>query len=143
MEENSKSRMRLPTVFNWNSGIDRGQFFTQMILVLFVYFICVLIMELADPVPGTRNIPAGLAGDHRATLCDLRPSGSLQTAGQSWEVSLVDDRPTGAHLEHLPHLPAAFRARQTSSKGRSRGVSRTGSSPSGKYRLHLIEYRPR
>nr|WP_279327864.1 DUF805 domain-containing protein [Tritonibacter scottomollicae] len=32
-----------------------------MILVLFVYFICVLIMELADPVPGTRNIPAGLA----------------------------------------------------------------------------------
>ena len=61
MEESSKSRMRLPTVFNWNSGIDRGQFFTQMILVLFVYFICVLIMELADPVPGTRNIPAGLA----------------------------------------------------------------------------------
>ncbi|MBW3245863.1 DUF805 domain-containing protein [Epibacterium sp. DP7N7-1] len=53
MEENSKSRMRLPTIFNWNSPINRTQYLLQNILMLFVLFTCQLMVFVGTTRSGT------------------------------------------------------------------------------------------
>ncbi|MCZ4267454.1 DUF805 domain-containing protein [Rhodobacteraceae bacterium G21628-S1] len=53
MSTSAQRRVGLPTIFNWNSPINRTQYLLQNILMLFVLFTCQLMVFVGTTRSGT------------------------------------------------------------------------------------------